>query len=194
MRDLCRLDFDNPDSKCEKTKLEVEKIGFGFGSPKRKLAKADLEKKKEAKQQLITATKRCIQDGICEDLHIIGLRWDKCSVCDDHLPKLIKEVIQPLKSANIPVHYEEINAQSEVGKDLFVTGGCQGTPCILVKHPSGEYKKAYDGSQETVGAMSNILGIDNPFFYGNASEKRPKNILKKNSDNITINNSRSMWL
>ena len=193
MRDLCRLDFNNPDSKCGKSKLEVEKIGFGFGLPKKKLSKTDLQKKKIAKQQLIEATKRCILNGDCEELHIIGLRWDKCSVCDDHLPKLIKEVIRPLKSAHIPVHYEEINAKSEVGKDLFITGGCQGTPCILVKDPSGVFKKAYDGSQEPVGAMSNILGIDNPFFYGNASNKRPKNLLKKNN-NITINNSRSMWL
>lgn len=193
MKDICKLDFDNPDADCEDSKPEVEKIGFGFDFPKKKLSKADLQKKQEAKNQLITATKRCIEDGVCENLHIVGLRWDKCEVCDKHLPQLIKEIIQPLKKANIPVHYEEMNAKSEAGMHLFTSSGCQGTPCILVKS-GGTYKKAYDGNQEVIGAMSNILGIDNPFFYGDVSKKRPRNLLKRDGSIITINNNRSMWL
>jgi len=193
MKDICKLDYNNPNSDCNGSKQKSEKIAFGFQNPKKKLSKADIKKKNDVKYQMISATKKCIDNGYCGDLEIVGLRWNKCEVCDEHLPKLMKEVITPLKSANIPVHYMELDAKSEEGRDLFLKSGCQGTPCILIKSPNGKYKKAYDGRQESIGAMSNILGINNPLFYGNVSNEIPKNFVKEKR-RFLIENNRSMWL
>lgn len=195
MKEICKLSFDGAPSECDKKsekKKEVEKISFSAGDP---LSEADLQRKDDVKEQIIKATKKCIDEKRCDALDLIALRWQKCEVCDKHLPYLRRDVIEPLVNAGVPVSYKELDAKGN-GKELFVRSGCQGTPCILVKdRATNTYTKAYDGSQRDIAAMSSILGFKNPFFYGDiAEDEYPKNMVIPNGDKILINNKRSMWL
>jgi hypothetical protein len=192
MKEICKISFeastggeDCSGARGGRPKRAGERLAFGFGGG---LSETDEERKKEVVEQLIGAASRCVREGECGSLNVKAIRWDKCDVCDEHLPMLKDDVIKPLIKAGVPVSYEELDAKTD-GRELFLKAGCQGTPCILVEdRGSGELKKAYDGRQKQVGALSILLGLPNPFFYGNLEGARPENLLNPTR---TIRNSRS---
>ena len=198
MTELCKITFDGTEPNCDgKSTTNInendisEKIGFGFGL-KRKLSKQDLQRKGEVQGQLINRASVCVKDGKCYPLDIIVIRWDKCEVCNKEIPALKKNVIEPLRKAGVSVLYNEMDAKGGPdGTDLFLEVGCQGTPCVLVRDPvTQRYKIGYEGRQRPVAALSKLLGLPNPLFYGDLTIEEPMNMLKPKED-FSILNGRS---
>lgn len=195
MKEICKIDFDNPSRGCGGEPIEekpiennAQKISFGAN----RLSPEDLAKKKEAKEILIQATKKCVVDGECKELEIQAFRWKKCDICDEHLPFLQEKIIKPLRNAGIPVSYTEMDAKND-GKEAFLGAGCQGTPCILIRDPNtNQLKKVYDGSKGEIASMSEILGFRNPFFY-DISEDKPQHMFVSDGKNNLIKNDEVMW-
>jgi hypothetical protein len=186
MKEICKISLDGSDvdSDCGGTLMEYtdvsEKLAFEFGDGG-DLSEGDKARKKEVIEQLFNSALKCNRDHEeCKPLDIIALRWKKCNVCNEELPKIRSEVVDPLRKLGIDVSYKEMDAKLDHGaKDLFIGAGCQGTPCILVAdpHESRGYNKAYEGSQKQVGRLANILGLPNPFFYGDLDPNTlPKNM------------------
>jgi hypothetical protein len=182
IKDICKLSFGagNDDGGCGGSgqaagSEPIEKLAFAFDGEG--MSEGDRRRKGEVRRQLIGSAASCVREGECSGLKVRALRWDKCDVCDEHIPKLEKW-LDTLEKAGVPVDYEKLNAKGD-GKDLFLENDCQGTPCVLVEEAStGEMKKAYDGRQKDVGALSTLLGLPNPFFYGDLDGERPSNLLR----------------
>lgn len=192
MKDICKISFDNLDSDCdggvEPTSNKSEKMAFGFASGVN-LSDQDLEIKKRMQEQILDVAKKCYLDGDCDPLDIIAIKYKKCEACQEELPALFKTVIEPLQQAGVSVLYEELDAKLDPGgKELFQKAECRGTPCILTADPNtGEYKKAYEGRQQSVGRLSMVLGIPNPIYYGDISKVKPVSMYRNE-----ITNYRSM--
>jgi len=197
MKEICKISFDEVGSDCNDSVEPVsdisERIAFEFGSGAN-LKQSDLDLKLKIQNQLIQSASKCFSDGECDSLDILALRWKKCGACNKELPFLMKDVVEPLREAGVPVLYEELDAKSDPGgKEMFIKAGCQGTPCVLVIDPAtGEYTKSYEGRQGTIARLSNILKIPNPLFYGEKTEySKPLSMFNIRKDNI-IENNRSM--
>lgn len=174
MKNLCKVSLNGNDEPCEDS--SIQKIEFSANLA-HTLSLQDITNKEKATKTLIDAAKRCVLDGECKDLDILALDWEKCDVCKEHIPELFDEVVKPIIAAGIPVRFRIADAKKE-GLDTFIEAGCTGTPCILVKnHNTGKYVKAYDGRQKSIGALSSVLGMPNPFFV-DIKGKKPLHMLK----------------
>lgn len=174
MKNLCKVSLNGNNEPCKDN--SIQKIEFSANA--NTLSLQDIKSKEKATKLLIDAAKRCVIEGECKDLDILALDWEKCDVCKEHIPELLDDVVKPIMSAGIPVRFRVANAKKE-GLDNFIGAGCDGTPCILVKnHNTGKYVKAYNGRQKSIGALSSILGMPNPFFV-DIKGKKPLNMLKR---------------
>ena len=143
------------------------------------LSDKDIKRKEEIIMQLINSAKKCYANRECNKVTLICYVWEKCPVCKIYVPKL-RNIVELLSNNGIKVEYSERDIKKDNIKE-FKRCGCQGTPCVLVKDPiTGKFKKIFEGEQKEIAAISMILGLPNPLYYGDVKESsKPKHLIKR---------------